>query len=172
MRQSARMTGSKNSAHRASQAKAAFGRSFCLAVPELTRSTGIQLNARLSLRRPCELLTLSQSCGLADAASSGHAYRAIRGRCCVIEGSGPAHFARSIHYLSRGKRCVPKLKVRKPCNERGLQKLDMPDGHSQFVQSPLPFCDLGTEQILIMIVLRTARQILIGIIAQGYCGSR
>jgi len=90
MRQSARMTGSKNSAHRASQAKAAFGRSFCLAVPELTRSTGIQLNARLSLRRPCELLTLSQSCGLADAASSGHAYRAIRGRCCVIEGSGPA----------------------------------------------------------------------------------
>ena len=25
--------------------------SFCLAVPELTRSTGIQLNARVSLRR-------------------------------------------------------------------------------------------------------------------------
>ena len=90
MRQSARMTGSKNYDHRASQAKAAFGRSFCLAVPELTRSTGIQFNARLSLRRPRELLTLSQSCGLADAASSGHAYRAIRGRCCVIEGSGPA----------------------------------------------------------------------------------
>jgi hypothetical protein len=63
-----------------------------LAVPELTRSTGIQLNARLSLRRPCELLTLSQSRDLADAASiGGHAYRAIRGRCCVNEGSGPAH---------------------------------------------------------------------------------
>ena len=89
MRQSARMTGSKNSAHRASQAKAAFGWSFCLAVPELTRSTGIQLNARLSLRRPCELLTLSQSCGLADAASSGHAYRAIRGRCCVKAAAPP-----------------------------------------------------------------------------------
>jgi len=63
-----------------------------LAVPELIRSTGIQLNARLSLRRPCELLTLSQSRDLADAASiGGHAYRAIRGRWCVIEGSGPAH---------------------------------------------------------------------------------
>ena len=70
MRQSARMTGSKNCDHRASQAKAAFWRSFCLAVPELTRSSGIQLNERVSLRRPCELLTLSQSRGLADAASS------------------------------------------------------------------------------------------------------
>jgi len=67
-------------------------RRWSLAAPELTRSTGIQLNARLSLRRPCELLTLSQSRDLADAASiGGHAYRAIRGRCCVIEGSGPAH---------------------------------------------------------------------------------
>ena len=35
-----------------------------------------------------------------------------------------------------------------------LQKLKMPDGHSQLVQSPLPICDLGIEQILIMIVLR------------------
>ena len=48
----------------------------------------------------------------------------------------------------------------------------MHDGHSQFVQSPLPICNLGAEQILIMIILRTARQILIGIVAQGYCGSR
>ena len=61
----------------------------------------------------------------------------------------PLSFAREV--------LCPKLKVRKPCNERGLQKLHMPDGHSQFVQSPLPFCDLGTEQILIIIVLRTAR---------------
>ena len=65
-------------------------RSFCLAVPELTRHAGIQLNERVSLRRPFEILSSIQSCGLADAASSGHAYRAIRGRCCVIEGSGPA----------------------------------------------------------------------------------
>jgi hypothetical protein len=43
---------------------------FLLRVPELTRSVGIQLNERVSLRRPCELLTLSQSRGLADAASS------------------------------------------------------------------------------------------------------
>ena len=106
MRQSARMTGSKNSDHRASQAKAAFGRSFCLAVPELTRSTGIQLNARLSLRRPCELLTLSQSCGLADAASSGHAYRAIRGRCCVIEGSGPAQSCRAESSMTRRRSLI------------------------------------------------------------------
>jgi hypothetical protein len=76
----------------------------------------------------------------------------------------PLSFAREV--------LCPELKVGKPCNQRGLQKLDMPDGHSQFVQSPLPICDLGAEQILIMIVLRTARQILIGIIAQGYCGSR
>ena len=37
-----------------------------------------------------EILSSPQSSGLADAASTGHAYRAIRGRCCVIEGSGPA----------------------------------------------------------------------------------
>jgi hypothetical protein len=30
-----------------------------------------------------------------------------QGRCCVIGGSGPAHFPKSIHYLSRWKRCVP-----------------------------------------------------------------
>jgi hypothetical protein len=58
----------------------------------------------------------------------------------------------------------------KSCNQRYLQKLEMPDGHSQFVQSPLPICDLGAEHILIMIVLRIARQILIGI--DGHCGSR
>jgi hypothetical protein len=38
-----------------------------------------------------EILSSIQSRGLADAASTGHAYCAIRGRCCVIEGSGPAH---------------------------------------------------------------------------------
>jgi hypothetical protein len=59
----------------------AFGRFFCLAVPELTRSTGIQLNERVSLRRPFEILSSIQSCGLASAAPTGHAYRAIRGRC-------------------------------------------------------------------------------------------
>jgi hypothetical protein len=32
-------------------------RSFCLAVPELTRNAGIQLNARLSLRRQLGALT-------------------------------------------------------------------------------------------------------------------
>jgi hypothetical protein len=39
------------------------------------------------LRRRCKILSSSQSCGLA---ALSHAYRAIRGRCCVIEGSGPA----------------------------------------------------------------------------------
>jgi hypothetical protein len=63
---------------------------FLFAVPELTRSVGIQLNERVSLRRPIEILSSIQSRGLANAASTGHAYRAIRGRCCVIEGSGPA----------------------------------------------------------------------------------
>jgi hypothetical protein len=43
----------------------AFGRSFCLAVPELTRSADIKLNERVSLQRPFKLLTLSQSRGLA-----------------------------------------------------------------------------------------------------------
>jgi hypothetical protein len=51
----------------------------------------------------------------------------------------------------------PKLDAGKPCNERGLQKLEMPDGHSQLVQSPLPICDFGAKQILIMIVLWIAR---------------
>jgi hypothetical protein len=48
-----------------------------------------------------EILSSMQSSGLADAASTGHAYRAIRGRCCVI-GGGPAPFPKSIHHLSRG----------------------------------------------------------------------
>ena len=60
----------------------------------------------------------------------------------------------SIRHLSRG---CPKLEVGKPCNERGPQKLEMPNGHSQIVQSPLPIYDLGAEQILIVIVLRIAR---------------
>ena len=38
---------------------------FLLAVPELTRSAGIQLNKRVSLRRSFEFLSLSQSRGLA-----------------------------------------------------------------------------------------------------------
>src|ERR1700730_3305297 len=63
---------------------------FLFAVPELTRRVGIQRNERVSLRRPIEILSSIQSRGLANAASTGHAYRAIRGRCCVIEGSGPA----------------------------------------------------------------------------------
>jgi hypothetical protein len=66
-------------------------RQLVLAVPELTRSAGIQLNERVSLPRPIEILSSIRSCGLANAASTGHAYRAIGGRCCVIEGSGPAH---------------------------------------------------------------------------------
>ncbi len=48
----------------------------------------------------------------------------------------------------------PKFDVGKSCHERGPQKLKMSDGHSQLVQSPLPICDLGVEQILAMIVLR------------------
>jgi len=32
-------------------------RSFCLAVPDLTRSADIQLNERVSLRRPLEILS-------------------------------------------------------------------------------------------------------------------
>jgi hypothetical protein len=48
-----------------------------------------------------EILSSIQSSGLADAATTGHAYRAIRGRCCVI-GGGPGPFPKSIHHLSRG----------------------------------------------------------------------
>jgi hypothetical protein len=36
-----------------------------VAVPELTRSVGIKLNARVLLRRSFQLLKLSQSCDLA-----------------------------------------------------------------------------------------------------------
>jgi len=51
-------------------------------VPELTGSAGIKLNERISLRQFFELLTFSQSCGLArrSRTSPSHAYRAIRGR--------------------------------------------------------------------------------------------
>jgi hypothetical protein len=57
-------------------------RSFCLVVPELIRSAYIKLNERVSLQRPFELLTLSESRGLARhyVPPPGHAYRAIRGR--------------------------------------------------------------------------------------------
>ena len=50
-----------------------------------------------------------------------------------------------------------KLEIGKPGKERGLQKLAMHYGYSQFVQSPLSICDLGAEQILILSVLRIAR---------------
>jgi hypothetical protein len=57
-----------------------------------------------------EILSSPHSCGLADAARSGHVYHAIRGRCCLIGCSGPAQISvsraplppQSIHYLSRG----------------------------------------------------------------------
>ena len=66
---------------------------------------------------------------------------------------------------------VSKVEVGKPCDERGLQKLDVPDRRLQLVQPPLPFRYLAAEQILIMVILRIAREILIGIIAQCYCRS-
>jgi hypothetical protein len=56
-------------------------RQLVLVVPELTRSTGIQLNERVSLQRLIEILSSIQSRGLASAVPTGHAYRAIRGRC-------------------------------------------------------------------------------------------
>jgi hypothetical protein len=48
----------------------------------------------------------------------------------------------------------------------------MPDGHCQLAQSPLTVYDIGAEQILIPTILRISRYVLIGIIAQSYCGSR
>jgi hypothetical protein len=64
---------------------------FLFAVPELTRSVGIQLNERVSLRRPFEILLSHIVARFGRRRTpTGHAYRAIRGRCCVIEGSGPA----------------------------------------------------------------------------------
>lgn len=41
---------------------------------------------------------------------------------------------------------MSKVKVGKPRNKRGLQKLEMPDRHSWLVQSPLPICDLGAAR--------------------------
>jgi hypothetical protein len=62
-----------------------------LTVPELTHSAGIQLNERVSLRREYEILSLPQSrkigCGRKRLS---HAFLAIRGRCFLIGGSGPA----------------------------------------------------------------------------------
>jgi hypothetical protein len=74
---------------RVNQIPATLGRSFCLAVPDLTHTADIKLNDRVSLRRPFEILSSIQSRGLAPV---GHVYRAIRGRCCVIGGSGPAQW--------------------------------------------------------------------------------
>jgi hypothetical protein len=63
---------------------------FLFAVPELTRSVGIQLNERVSLRRPIEILSSIQSRGLADAASSAAMRTARLGVAAAWLGSGPA----------------------------------------------------------------------------------
>jgi hypothetical protein len=61
-----------------------------MAVPELTRNAGIQLNERVSLRRTCAAISLPQSrrigCG---CPCLGHAFFAIRGRRSLQCG-GPA----------------------------------------------------------------------------------
>jgi hypothetical protein len=51
----------------------------------------------------------------------------------------------------------PKLEVGKSCHQRCLQKLEMRNGCSKFVQSSLSANDFGTEQILIVIVLLISR---------------
>jgi hypothetical protein len=79
-----------------------------LAVPDLTRNAGVQLNERVSLQRPCKLLTLSQSRDLADAAlSGGHEYRAIRGRCCVTEAAAPPDRVWTESSMTRRRRLDP-----------------------------------------------------------------
>jgi hypothetical protein len=73
----------RSNSEKFSAQEAVFGRSFCLVVPELIRSARVQLNERVLLQRPFELLTSSQSFGLARHSRTpppGHAYRAIRGR--------------------------------------------------------------------------------------------
>jgi hypothetical protein len=123
------------------------------------------------VRRQFKILSSSQSCGLADAIpqpcvprDQGSLLREWRQR--------PRPFPKSIHYLSRGKCCVPSLKSGNLVTSAVFKNWICPMVTPSSFKSPLPICDLGAEQILIMIVLRTARQILIGIIAQGYCGSR
>jgi hypothetical protein len=62
-----------------------------LADPELTRSASIKLNDRVSLRRADEILSSSQSGGIEPTPHvPAMRTRAIRGRCFLIGGSGPA----------------------------------------------------------------------------------
>ena len=66
---------------------------------------------------------------------------------------------------------MPEVEIGKPCGERSLQELDVPNSRLKFIQSSLPFRYLAAEQILIMVILRIAREILIRVIAQCYCRS-
>jgi len=58
------------------------------AVPELTRSTDIKLNARVLLQAALAILSFPQSRGLADDAPAGAARSGVRRRCL---GGGPAY---------------------------------------------------------------------------------
>lgn len=65
-----------------------------------------------------------------------------------------------------------KLEVGEPCNQSCSNKLEMPDSGSQLEQSPLAVCHFDAEQILVMSILRVARQIFIVVVADGYRGLR
>ena len=81
----------------------AFGPGVFWTVPELTRSAGIQLNKRVSLRRSFEFLNVVAVVrfGLTLTFPRLAAYRAIRGRRVARE-RRPRPSPLSIHYLSRG----------------------------------------------------------------------
>jgi hypothetical protein len=134
---------------------------------------GVQITAR-------QKITISIVLMLAPASRSIRKVCELSGACQaknVVQRNFRAKHRPRVNPLSFARkvvrrRFVPKLEVRKPTKERSLQKLEMPDGHCQLVQSPLTIYDFGAEQILIPTILRIARYVLIGIIAQGYCGSR
>jgi hypothetical protein len=61
-------------------------------VPALTRSAGVNLNARVLLQAASELLSLSQSCGFWPTAHSRTAMRTARSEAAArASGGGLAH---------------------------------------------------------------------------------
>jgi hypothetical protein len=79
----------------------AFGLSFCLAVPELTRSAGIQLNARVSLQRPVDQLsTLHRTISPNSPAPRAKPPAIILRMAALFVFASPS--PKSILYLSRG----------------------------------------------------------------------
>ena len=137
--------------------------SFCLNTSARS-ACSVSVSLSVTLNAPCttRLVVLLSAVALELAPATARVFSPFCGgwRFTFTTSSEPASFSsnhfRSIRYLLLGS-VVSKVKVRKSCNERGLQKLDMPDSHFQLLQSHLSICNLGAEQILIMIILRLAR---------------